>query len=437
EEDCLYLNVFTRNIESCETDLKPIVVFFHGGAFLEGSSSLYGPRFLMTEDIVLVTVNYRLGIFGFASSKDGKVSGNFGLKDQNMALRWIRKNIRKFCGDPENVTIMGQSAGAASVHFHVLSPMSRGLFSKAISMSGFSENLWVRGTRGSFEFVANKMGLLKNTTEETLSILRETSSRSILQSLYTDSLNLPIHEPYLYGVIIDGEFVVDEPMDLIRSGKYNKVPYFFGYTNKEGIIYHVFNILETGKLLVLTDFKEMLPKDLDMDMNEFEDAIKSFYFNSEDPSEKNCENFVDLASDLWFRIGYEDVIKAHAKNGDMLYYYRFSADSKMNTFKRLSNITAAFTGASHEDDVRYLFNSDLTPNIEAGSREDVLIDKVIEFFVNFIKFGKPSDHWPRVTNDQMFFCDIGDNLICGKNPDRDRLDFWNNLYKKQGLKKAL
>lgn len=108
---------------------KPVLVYIHGGSFSAGSNSLQrlGPDFLLTEDVVLVTINYRLGMLGFLSLEDLSldVSGNAGLKDQALALRWIRDNIESFGGDPNNITIMGHSAGSASAHYHILSQVKR------------------------------------------------------------------------------------------------------------------------------------------------------------------------------------------------------------------------------------------------------------------------------------------------------------------------
>jgi carboxylesterase type B len=131
-EDCLFLNVYTQQLplDTINT-LKPVMVWIHGGGFSTGSSKsdLYGPEFLLTEDIVLVTINYRLGIFGFLSFEDAslEVPGNAGLKDMVMALKWVQKNISKFSGDPNNVTVFGESAGGMSVHYLVLSPLAAGI----------------------------------------------------------------------------------------------------------------------------------------------------------------------------------------------------------------------------------------------------------------------------------------------------------------------
>nr|CAD7464510.1 unnamed protein product [Timema tahoe] len=136
DEDCLFLNVHTPQWPvSC---LRPVMVWIHGGAFelSSGDSSLYGPDHFLAQDVVFVSINYRLGALGFLNLDGSDVSTNNGLRDQVMALTWVNKNISKFGGDPDNVTIFGESAGGASVHYLLLAPSAKGLFHKAIAQSG-------------------------------------------------------------------------------------------------------------------------------------------------------------------------------------------------------------------------------------------------------------------------------------------------------------
>lgn len=130
------------------------MVWIHGGGFIWGSGSeeLYGPNFLMTEDIVFVTINYRLGMLGFLSLDDPSVGvpGNAGFKDMVLGLKWVQKNISAFGGDPNNVTIFGESAGGGAVHLLTLSPLAKGLFHKAIAQSGCALNPWVAGCKGGY-----------------------------------------------------------------------------------------------------------------------------------------------------------------------------------------------------------------------------------------------------------------------------------------------
>lgn len=125
-EDCLRLNVYTKNISSLAN--KPVIVFIHPGGFYEnsGRSDEYGPQYLIRRDIVLVTINYRLAALGFMSTGTKEAPGNNGMKDQVMALRWVQTHIQSFGGNPNSVTLLGYSAGGMSVTLHMVSPMSMG-----------------------------------------------------------------------------------------------------------------------------------------------------------------------------------------------------------------------------------------------------------------------------------------------------------------------
>ncbi|KAB7501066.1 Venom carboxylesterase-6, partial [Armadillidium nasatum] len=150
-EDCLHLNVYTSVPNSPEKKL-PVMVFIHGGGFVFGAAHQYPPHALMNKDIVFVVIQYRLGIFGFLSTEDSVIPGNMGLKDQQLALKWIKENINAFGGDPDRITIFGESAGGASVNYQILSPGSKGImniyiktkdfFARAIMQSGTSICPW-------------------------------------------------------------------------------------------------------------------------------------------------------------------------------------------------------------------------------------------------------------------------------------------------------
>ncbi|KDR19686.1 Esterase FE4 [Zootermopsis nevadensis] len=131
-EDCLYLNVYTPEQSSDSKSKHPVIVYIHGGKFSVGSgvSFISGPWYLMDRAIVLVTINYRLGVMGFLSTGDDEAPGNYGMKDQVAALRWVQQNIQEFGGDSERVTVQGQSAGSKSIHFHMFSALSRGSYER-------------------------------------------------------------------------------------------------------------------------------------------------------------------------------------------------------------------------------------------------------------------------------------------------------------------
>ena len=137
-EDCLTLNIFTNSMGSFNKPPQAVMVWIHGGGFTLGSKDIYRMDNLVQEDVVLVAMNYRLGALGFLSFGNDLVSGNMGLRDQHLAIQWVRANIHLFGGDPDKITIFGESAGGGAVHSQVLSPANRGLLAGAIAQSGNS-----------------------------------------------------------------------------------------------------------------------------------------------------------------------------------------------------------------------------------------------------------------------------------------------------------
>ncbi|CAH1782135.1 unnamed protein product, partial [Owenia fusiformis] len=150
DEDCLYLNVWAPGDGSTRDmrEVKAVMVWIHGGGYSWDSAIAYDPTMItVIGDVVMVTMNYRLGIFGFLSTGDNVVPGNMGLLDQQLAIRWVKDNIALFGGDPERITIFGQSAGASSVTQHATSPTNIGLFQRAIAQSGtISSEFAIRDT---------------------------------------------------------------------------------------------------------------------------------------------------------------------------------------------------------------------------------------------------------------------------------------------------
>ena len=187
-EDCLYLNVWTDAEKSDEK--RPVMVWIHGGGFTGGSGTvpLYDGEELAKKGIVVVTINYRLGVLGFLShpelskESDSGTSGNYGVLDQIAALKWVKNNISQFGGDPKNVTIAGQSAGSMSVNVLVSSPMAKGLFNKAIAQSGAMFN-YDGGRSGRNIEMAEKAGeeFMEKTGAGSLEALRQIQADSLLK----------------------------------------------------------------------------------------------------------------------------------------------------------------------------------------------------------------------------------------------------------------
>lgn len=140
----------------------PVLFYIHGGGYFTGHANLYPPEILLDRNVVLVTTNYRIGALGFLSTGDEIVPGNNGLKDQNLAIKWTKDNVKVFGGDPERITLCGQSAGGSSVHFHVLSTLSRGLFSAAISQSGTALSAFAYTNKKEASYLTKKLANIFN-----------------------------------------------------------------------------------------------------------------------------------------------------------------------------------------------------------------------------------------------------------------------------------
>ncbi|XP_069678272.1 juvenile hormone esterase-like isoform X2 [Periplaneta americana] len=241
EEDCLFINVFTPKLPSGpNATLLAVMAVIHGGGFTIGSGNrnALGPDFLVDEDVVIVTFNYRLGLLGFLSLQNSEVPGNNGLKDETFALRWVKQNIDRFGGDPSKVTVAGNSAGAAAVHFQVLSPMSRGLFQRAIEESGSALNPWAFQSASKSVDMAFRVGkfLGTNTTDknELLRYLKSLPMEQLWRVVTSrDFKFLPTTE---INITNDEVFLPDMPINMINAGNFNKVYYLIGVTSREGII---------------------------------------------------------------------------------------------------------------------------------------------------------------------------------------------------------
>ncbi|CAH1394618.1 unnamed protein product [Nezara viridula] len=244
-EDCLYINVYTPKLPDGKTtnpELLDVLVYIHGGAFVSGSSEHHGPSLLLQKDVVFVTFNYRVGPLGFLSTEDSVVPGNNGLKDQVLALKWIQKNIAAFGGNPNSVTIGGVSAGGASCHYHLLSPLSKGLFHRAICMSGVALNPWAAAEKSKEKamVIANDLGCPVNDSLAMINCLRNRPAEHIvsLAKLFAfgrDSVPMVIFAPVIEPPSPTA-FISDLPINIVKEKRGSDVPVIFSFTLDEGLI---------------------------------------------------------------------------------------------------------------------------------------------------------------------------------------------------------
>jgi para-nitrobenzyl esterase len=239
-EDCLYLNVFTPNKGPGRGHTKdlPVMFWIHGGGLTVGESDDYDPARLVQQGVVVVTINYRLGFLGFlahpaltAESAD-HASGDYGLMDQQAALRWVKRNIAKFGGDRQNVTIFGQSAGGLSVHSQLASPLAAGLFQRAVAQSGaYALSL---PSQSSAENRGSSFAQSVGCSDQTAACLRSVPVATVLA-------NQPVTEGSILPNV-DGRVLPQSIKAAFDSGQFNRVPVVEGSTHDEFSIFYATNI---------------------------------------------------------------------------------------------------------------------------------------------------------------------------------------------------
>ena len=252
-EDCLYLNVWTKAPGETEKKL-PVALWIHGGGYREGwgSEPEFDGQEWASKDVVLVTINYRLGIFGFmthpelSAESSNKVSGNYGILDQIQSLKWVKENIAQFGGDPDNVTIFGQSAGAGSVRTLAESPLARGLFHKAVIMSGGGINVPARdGEEAKPATPVNRFFTYNPTLQEAEADTKKVmdwAGLTDLKKMREASTEVLYTLPQIYNMVTKSDlFLMQRPIidgyvslksfdEATRDGSISNVPYMIGYT---------------------------------------------------------------------------------------------------------------------------------------------------------------------------------------------------------------
>lgn len=284
-EDCLYLNVFTTCLD--ETNLKPVIVNIHQGGFYvgSGSSANYGPEYLMEEDIVLVTFNYRLAFFGFTSVGSSEAIGNAGFKDQALVLKWVHDHIQHFGGDPNCVTLIGDSAGGMSVALHLVSPLSRHLFHRAFAMSG-AILPQAKSPTSQPHLVAKLAHLLGcpdngngfECIKQADTVQITDSLRKIFDFGWDNPVYpwLPIVEPPNSDEV---PFLNEDPMKLLENGQFNPIPILLSVTKDETATSAMY-LFEHRELLKqwINDFSRIGPICMQYEANEtITNALKNRY----------------------------------------------------------------------------------------------------------------------------------------------------------------
>lgn len=449
DDDCLYLNVYTPNMD--KTARKAVMVWFHGGGFNLGSGDddLFGPDYLVEHDVVIVTINYRLGPLGFLNTRDANAPGNAGLKDQVTALKWIHDNIETFGGCPLRVTIMGTSAGGASVQFHMMSSMSQGLFANAIQQSGSTISPWsITYAPVEAAFTLGKaLGIDTTDTAELVDKLKDIPTKKIIEAcaeLDNNNDNMITGRIHLFVPSIEVDvgqeiFLSTDPWELIKAGKVADVPYLIGVNSDEGMFLR-------NAMLQLADymnehFSKFVPHGLNITdpvrTEEIAKSMRKFYFNDKPISKDTEQEYSNMASDLMIIYGTALPLKIiNSYHSKPIYYYLFSYETP-NGFLKSFDAFSTDKGVAHGDEMWYEFYSRFLNNLpQPGSPGEKVTNAFIKMWTNFAKDSNPTSildddvtiNWEPLGKEDNYM-NINEQLRMEKDLFKDRVNFWVQLYK--------
>ncbi|XP_035246852.1 bile salt-activated lipase-like [Anguilla anguilla] len=447
-EDCLYLNIWVPQGRSVSTGL-PVMVYLFGGGFLVGGSMganfldnyLYsGEEIADRGKVIVVTVGYRVGTLGFLSSGDASGPGNYGLWDQHAGIAWVHRNIRAFGGDPDNITVFGESAGAASVNFQLLSPKNRGLIRRGISQSGVALSPWAvnRNPRALAEEIAIKVGC--PTDEKMMPCLKITDpvALTLAGSLHLKgSPSNPLLFNLLLAPVIDGDFLPDEPGNLFHNAA--DIDYIVGINNMDGHLFCGIDVPsinqplqptppEVAMELLTALTREKGPEAASLAYKEYTQSWGST------PSKSTIKQTIaEIETDFIFLVPTQATLYQHAnmsKTG-RTYSYQFSVPSRIPFYP-------SWMGADHAEDLQYVFGKPFTTPLAYFPRHRTVSRHMIAYWTNFARTGDPNKGesdvpvaWPRFTGSEHQYLEINEKM--NRDSVRQKLrtrfvQFWSQTY---------
>ncbi|KAL4711245.1 hypothetical protein ACJJTC_019086, partial [Scirpophaga incertulas] len=436
DENCLYLNVYTPNLDG---EFLPVMVFLHGGGFQcgSGSAALYGGDYLVEKDVVLVTLNYRLGALGFLSLNTPEVPGNAGLKDIVLALRWVKDNIHKFGGNSGNLTLFGESAGGIATSIFTVSPVTKNMINKAILQSGTAliNISFQKNPVDNARKLAKQLGSDAEDVDEILDFLNATSAKELVEATRNIA---PGDIEMMFSVMIEREFpgvesvLTESFYDMLTSGRVANIPIMIGSTT-----------LELTLERKSDDLQDLIPDELHVERNsneslEIADQIKSLYFKGSHTGVESLKEYFELLSDTMINVHTHRHIKHLVQvSNKPIYYYKFDYVGELNFSKKLL-ASLGLDHAGHSDELGYLFSNELMKDVEPSSQDLKMRERMVRLWTNFAKSGNPTpdeNHyltvtWVPVTQDNFYYLNIGTELSLGSNPDKIKMDFWDEVYSK-------
>ncbi|XP_033625000.1 cholinesterase 2-like [Asterias rubens] len=443
----------------------PVMVWIHGGGYTAGSATLpdyNGFALAAVGDVIVVSINYRLGIFGFLTTDDETLPGNVGLIDQVVALKWIKQNIAAFGGDSERITIFGESAGSASVSFHILSKMSEGLFNQAIMQSGTALAPWsYYDNKKEMRDQAFEMGEATGCTTSDSATLVECLRQQDANELLAKSI-----ERVRISPVLDGVFLEDLPLNLYNSGRFNHATILLGTNADEGSLILLLDpelegyyASEAAPVITRQQFKDGLSDQLTLQFGstnrQVETAISTWYIDWSQAENMTADYYkavVDVGTDLYFACNTDSVARYHAIGGDDVFLYQFTHIPSVSIYD--IEIDGEFygpgwTGATHAEEIPLVLGTPFIPETarlraEFRDSEKALSVKFMEFWSNFARSGNPgletagsqpatgADYWPMFTIPELRYKELDMNFGTGRALKSNECNFWNSFLPQLG-----
>ncbi|XP_049559597.1 carboxylesterase 5A [Orcinus orca] len=423
-EDCLYLNIYA--LAHADTGSKfPVMVWLPGGAFETGSASIFdGSALTSYEDVLVVAIQYRLGIFGFFNTGDKRAVGNWAFMDQVAALTWVQENIGFFGGDPHCVTMFGESAGAISVSSLILSPMAKGLFHRAIMESGVAIIPYLKAPdyerNDDLQMVADTCACNVSDSVALLQCLWAKSSKELL------SINKKTKS---FTRVVDGFFFPHDPLHLLAQKSFKPVPSIIGVNNPEcGFLLPMIRIPAKEFPEILGGSNKSLALQLIHSILhipvQYLYLVANEYFYNKHSLIDIRNRFLDLLGDVFFVIPELVTAQYHRDAGAPVYFYEFQHRPQC-----LKDKKPPFVKADHTDEIRFVFGRAFLKGDIVMSGKKLLSRNMMLYWANFARNGNPNGEglplWPAYDQTEEYL-QLDLNMSMGQRLKELELEFWTD-----------
>ncbi|XP_053742338.1 pyrethroid hydrolase Ces2e-like isoform X1 [Synchiropus splendidus] len=408
-EDCLYLNIYTPATRPHDAKL-PVMVWIHGGGFTIGSASMSdGSALAAYENVVVVAIQYRLGLLGFLSTGDEHMAGNWGMLDQVQALKWVQEHIHNFGGASNSVTIFGESAGGVSVSLLLLSPLTEGLIHKAIAESGTAAiaDLLQESSQAMTQMIANKSGCSIESTQKFAECMKNLDLETVDTLVKDQTLR--------YKVVQDGHLLTKPVKELLENHELQKVPFITGVTDDEGgyLLTSFFappNWTEGMDREQVSNIMSMFIPD-----EKVRELVLEEYGVTPNDRVRNRDGLIQHIADFLFNVPAVVTANAHRDAGAPVYLYEYRYSPSLMKSKRPS-----FVGSDHGDEILSVFGlcftqAHVTLSDPCLVEEEQLARTVMSYWANFARTGSPNGkglvHWPKYDKEETYLAIAEEQVV--------------------------